>query len=64
MNLVALLIAPAVVALSIGESENGVLRWLIAVAAAAIVVGAVVWSKRRPTSVTDVEAPPLDRTAA
>ena len=64
MNLVALLIAPAVVALSIGESENGVLRWLIAVGAAAIVVGAVVWSKRRPTSVTDVEAPPAERTAA
>ncbi len=51
MNLVALLIAPAVVALSIGESENTLLRWAIALAAVAIVVVAVIISKRRPIAV-------------
>ena len=38
MNLVALLIAPAVVALSIGENANTPLRWGIALVAVAIVV--------------------------
>ncbi|MFM2437251.1 MAG: hypothetical protein RLZ55_50, partial [Actinomycetota bacterium] len=52
MNLVALLIAPAVVALSIGESANGPLRYGIAILAALIVIGAVVVSKRR-TSAAD-----------
>lgn len=58
MNLVALLIAPAVVALSIGDSANPTLRWAIAIGAAVIVVGAVVWSKRRPasTELPDAEA--------
>ncbi|MBI1352202.1 MAG: sodium-translocating pyrophosphatase [Actinomycetales bacterium] len=51
MNLVALLIAPAVVALSVGDSANTGLRWLIALAAVAIVVVAVVISKRRPIAV-------------
>ena len=53
MNLVALLIAPAVVALSIGESANGPLRWAIALVAVLIVVVAVVVSKRRPIAVGD-----------
>jgi K(+)-stimulated pyrophosphate-energized sodium pump len=51
MNLVALLIAPAVVALSIGTSENTWLRWGIALGAVLIVVVAVVVSKRRPIAV-------------
>ena len=51
MNLVALLIAPAVVALSIGEGANTTLRWAIAIVAALIVVGAVIVSKRRPIAV-------------
>jgi K(+)-stimulated pyrophosphate-energized sodium pump len=51
MNLVALLIAPAVVAMSIGTNENAPLRWAIALVAAAIVVVAVVISKRRPIAV-------------
>jgi K(+)-stimulated pyrophosphate-energized sodium pump len=51
MNLVALLIAPAVVALSIGDSANGPLRWAIALVAVLIVVVAVVVSKRRPIAV-------------
>ncbi len=51
MNLVALLIAPAVVAMSIGTNENTPLRWAIALVAAAIVIVAVVISKRRPIAV-------------
>jgi len=51
MNLVALLIAPAVVGLSIGSGANDLLRWAIAIASTAIVVVAVVISKRRPIAV-------------
>ncbi|MGY1770356.1 sodium-translocating pyrophosphatase [Blastococcus sp. SYSU D00813] len=47
MNLVALLIAPAVVSLSLGEDQNDVVRALIALAAVAVIVAAVVVSKRR-----------------
>jgi K(+)-stimulated pyrophosphate-energized sodium pump len=53
MNLVALLIAPAVVALSVGADANPALRWGIAFIAVAIVVIAVVVSKRRPIAVGD-----------
>ena len=53
MNLVALLIAPAVVGLSIGTAENDALRLGIALAAAAIVVVAVFVSKGRPIAVGD-----------
>ena len=51
MNLVALLIAPAVVMLSVGASANTAVRWAIALVAVAIVVIAVVISKRRPIAV-------------
>ncbi|HJX45406.1 MAG TPA: sodium-translocating pyrophosphatase [Geodermatophilus sp.] len=47
MNLVALLIAPAVVSLSVGDDANTAVRLLIAGAAALVVIGAVVVSKRR-----------------
>jgi K(+)-stimulated pyrophosphate-energized sodium pump len=47
MNLVALLIAPAVVSLSVGEDANTAVRLLIAIGATLVVVGAVVVSKRR-----------------
>jgi K(+)-stimulated pyrophosphate-energized sodium pump len=50
MNLVSLLIAPAVVSYSIGTSANTPLRITIAVVAALIIAGAVVWSKRKPIS--------------
>ena len=55
MNLVALLVAPAVVTLSIGDGANPTIRWAIAIAATAIVVVAVVISKRRPIAVGDQE---------
>ncbi|MGH3647440.1 MAG: sodium-translocating pyrophosphatase [Micromonosporaceae bacterium] len=48
MNLVSLLIAPAVVTYSIGAEANDSLRIGIAAAATAIIVGAVVFSKRKP----------------
>ncbi|MFN8125009.1 MAG: sodium-translocating pyrophosphatase [Candidatus Nanopelagicales bacterium] len=51
MNLVALLIAPAVVTMWLNEQTA--LRWGIALVAVAIVVGAVVVSKRRPIAVGD-----------
>jgi len=55
MNLVALLVAPAVVSLSIGAGANTALRWTIAIVAVAIIVASVVISKRRPIAVGDVE---------
>ncbi len=51
MNLVALLIAPAVVMWSTGEDTNTPLRVIIAVVAALIVLAAVYFSKRRPIAV-------------
>jgi K(+)-stimulated pyrophosphate-energized sodium pump len=53
MNLVSLLIAPAVVAWSIGTDANTPLRVTIAIVAALIIVAAVVWSKRKPISMGD-----------
>ena len=47
MNLVALLIAPAVVMLTYGTDANPALRFTIAFLAAAIAVGAVYASARR-----------------
>jgi K(+)-stimulated pyrophosphate-energized sodium pump len=58
MNLVALLIAPAVVALSYGDAANPALRAVIAGVAVVIIISAVVVSKRRHTSYgDDVSAP-------
>jgi K(+)-stimulated pyrophosphate-energized sodium pump len=56
MNLVSLLIASAVVSLSVGQDQNDGLRILIALAAAVIIVVFVVISKRRANVMTD-EAP-------
>ncbi|WP_051515601.1 sodium-translocating pyrophosphatase [Candidatus Blastococcus massiliensis] len=47
MNLVALIIAPAVVSLSVGEDANDLVRVAIALGATAVIVAAVVISKRR-----------------
>ena len=47
MNLVSLLIAPAIVTLTIGDGANSAIRLGIALAALAIVVGAVVVSRSR-----------------
>jgi K(+)-stimulated pyrophosphate-energized sodium pump len=61
MNLVSLLIAPAVVSLSIGTSSNTTVRIVLALVAAAIIAGAVVWSKRKPISMGD-DAPAASST--
>ncbi|MEE6261282.1 sodium-translocating pyrophosphatase [Plantactinospora sonchi] len=53
MNLVSLLIAPAVVAWSVGDSQNDPLRIAVAVGAALVIVVAVVISKRKPVSVSE-----------
>ncbi|HYN72204.1 MAG TPA: sodium-translocating pyrophosphatase [Nakamurella sp.] len=47
MNLVSLLIAPAVVTLTVGSSANDGVRYGIAIASVVIIVGAVLVSKRR-----------------
>ncbi|MGH3462142.1 MAG: proton/sodium-translocating pyrophosphatase, partial [Kribbellaceae bacterium] len=57
MNLVSLLIAPAAVGMSEwGDNENTALRIAIALVAAAIIVGAVVVSKRRESVIADTPA--------
>ncbi|HYH24190.1 MAG TPA: sodium-translocating pyrophosphatase [Blastococcus sp.] len=58
MNLVALLIAPAVVGLSVGEDANTGLRVGLALAAVVIVTAAVVVSKRRSVVVGEVATSP------
>jgi K(+)-stimulated pyrophosphate-energized sodium pump len=55
MNLVSLLIAGAVVDLSVGSHQSDTLRILIALVATAIIAGAVYVSKRRPIAL-DTEA--------
>ena len=50
MNLVAVLIAPAIVSLTVGDSANTAVRVLISLVALAVVVAAVIVSKRRATS--------------
>jgi K(+)-stimulated pyrophosphate-energized sodium pump len=56
MNLVSVLIAPAVVAFSVGESANTALRIIIALVALVVIVAAVVVSKRRSTTISDTPA--------
>src|SRR3954451_11474739 len=51
MNLVSLLIAAAIVNMSVGDSQNDALRIVIAVAAALIVATAIYISKRRPVAI-------------
>jgi K(+)-stimulated pyrophosphate-energized sodium pump len=56
MNLVSVLIAPAVVAFSVGSDVSPAWRYLIAVVAVAIIVVAIVVSKRRSTTIADTPA--------
>jgi K(+)-stimulated pyrophosphate-energized sodium pump len=53
MNLVALLIAPAVIQFSYGEDKNVAVRVLIAVASLLVIIGSVYASKRRGISMGD-----------
>jgi len=53
MNLVSLLIAPAIVTFSVGVDANAGVRVAIALVAVAIIAAAVVVSKRRGTAIAD-----------
>jgi K(+)-stimulated pyrophosphate-energized sodium pump len=64
MNLVSLLIAPAIVTLSIGESENGALRAVFAIVALLLIVAAVFVSKRRGTAIAENPAEAVTNGAA
>jgi K(+)-stimulated pyrophosphate-energized sodium pump len=57
MNLVSLLIAPAIVYFSLGAGDNPAVRYTIAAVAAIIIIGAVWVSKRRATSVGGDDTP-------
>jgi K(+)-stimulated pyrophosphate-energized sodium pump len=59
MNLVALLIAPAVVQLSAGRDASWQLRTGIALAAVVIIIAAVLFSKRKSIAVSQ-ETPPSE----
>ncbi|MEU6676863.1 sodium-translocating pyrophosphatase [Streptomyces sp. NPDC046925] len=61
MNLVALLIAPAVVQFSYGDDASAGLRALIAVLAILVIIGAVYMSKRRGIAVGDEEEGDAER---
>ncbi len=53
MNLVSVLIAPAIVQLTVGDSANTAVRIIISLVAVAVIVAAIVVSKRRGTVLTD-----------
>jgi K(+)-stimulated pyrophosphate-energized sodium pump len=64
MNLVSLLIAPAIVTLTVGESENDVLRAVFAIVAVVLIVVAVFVSKRRGTAIAENPAEAVSNGAA
>jgi K(+)-stimulated pyrophosphate-energized sodium pump len=64
MNLVSLLIAPAIVSLSIGENDNDAVRIIIAIVAVILIVAAVVVSKRRGTAIAENPAEAVANGAA
>jgi len=55
MNLVSLLIAPAVVMWSVGDQKNTALRIIVALIALAVVVVAVTISKRKPVAMASAD---------
>lgn len=59
MNLVSLLIVGAIISLSYGESENDLVRVLIALAAATGIFAAVFISKQRSSSIADDAPEPV-----
>jgi K(+)-stimulated pyrophosphate-energized sodium pump len=61
MNLVSLLIASAIVSMSVGDDQNDPLRIVIALVAAGIIVTAIVVSKRRSSQLMDDgDGPPAE----
>lgn len=62
MNLVAVLIAPAVITLYLGDGADQLVRWAIALVALLVVAAALVITKRDDVAVGDAEgAPAVDR---
>ena len=62
MNLVAVLIAPAVITLYLGNDTDQLVRWAIALVALLVVAAALVITKRDDVAVGDAEgAPAVDR---
>jgi K(+)-stimulated pyrophosphate-energized sodium pump len=57
MNLVSVLIAPAVVQFEFGDGQNGIVRATIAVAAVAVIAVAIIVAKRRSSA---IDASPAD----
>jgi K(+)-stimulated pyrophosphate-energized sodium pump len=57
MNLVSVLIAPAIVSLTVGQDANSAIRYGIAAVAAVIIVAAVAVSKSRSISFGDGDGP-------
>jgi K(+)-stimulated pyrophosphate-energized sodium pump len=64
MNLVSVLIAPAVVEVSVGSGANNVLRYGIAVVAVVVIITVVTISKRRASVMHDEVPPAAPPTAA
>jgi K(+)-stimulated pyrophosphate-energized sodium pump len=64
MNLVALLIAPAVITFSVGDDANTGLRIGIALVAAAVIVAAVVFSKRKPVAMSEADSGKADESSS
>jgi K(+)-stimulated pyrophosphate-energized sodium pump len=62
MNLVSVLIAPAVVQLSVGKDANSAVRIVIALVAVAIIIAAVIIAKRRASSLNDDPAATAEQT--
>ncbi len=63
MNLVSVLIAPAIVQLTVGPDKSSALRIGIAVVAFAVIVGAVAVSRRRPIAIASPTPEPAEITA-
>jgi K(+)-stimulated pyrophosphate-energized sodium pump len=53
MNLVSVLIAPAIVQFSVGKDANAGVRIVIALVAVAVIVAAILVAKRRASSLDD-----------
>ena len=64
MNLVAVLVAPAVVKLTVGDNASLWLRLVLGAVAFAIIAAAVIVSKRRRVSMGDEPAQPTSTTDA
>ena len=64
MNLVSVLIAPSIVGLTLGAGANAGIRYAIALLCLAVVVVAVVVSKRRDLAIAGDPSPVADRVAS